>query len=105
MIRSLYCTSEGRVRADLSVEEFVAALQDPEGVLWVDFSDEPRDTCEPILRQTFGFHPLAIDDALEESHVPKIDDWGQYVYLDMEITAASPCLVVVTGHGYRPIDK
>jgi magnesium transporter len=65
----------------LRPEEFSAALQDAEGLLWVDFAGEPPDACEPILRETFGFHPLAVDDALEEVHVPKVDDWGQYVYL------------------------
>jgi magnesium transporter len=81
MIRSLYRTQEGHIRADLRPEEFSTALQDAEGLLWVDFASEPPGVCEPILRETFGFHPLAVDDALEEAHVPKVDDWGQYLYL------------------------
>jgi magnesium transporter len=36
---------------------------------------------EPILRDIFGFHPLAIEDALKETHVPKIDDWENYLYI------------------------
>jgi magnesium transporter len=24
---------------------------------------------------------LAIDDALQETHVPKLDDWGNYLYI------------------------
>jgi len=31
--------------------------------------------------QSFDFHPLAIDDALQETHAPKIDDWGKYLYI------------------------
>jgi magnesium transporter len=46
----------------------------------VDFNAEPLATVEPPLRDTFGFHALAIDDALREVHVPKIDDWGDYIY-------------------------
>ena len=34
----------------------------------------------PIL-QSFNFHHLAIDDALQETHAPKIDDWGDYLYI------------------------
>ncbi len=49
-------------------------------MLWVDFSGETPETCQPIL-ESFGFHPLAIDDALQETHSPKIDDWGSYIYL------------------------
>jgi magnesium transporter len=81
MVRSLYRTQDGQVRIDLRPDEFAQALQDPAGLLWVDFSGEPPEVCEPILRETFGFHPLAVDDALEESHVPKVDDWGEYLYL------------------------
>jgi magnesium transporter len=33
------------------------------------------------LRKVFAFHPLAVDDALIESHVPKVDDWGDYLYI------------------------
>ncbi len=34
---------------------------------------------------SFNFHPLAIEDALEETHVPRIDDWGAYLYLVLRI--------------------
>jgi magnesium transporter len=83
MIRSLYRAEDGHIRADLNPAEFATALQDVHSLLWVDFSREPPDMCEPILRETFGFHPLAVDDALEESHIPKVDDWGQYLYLTL----------------------
>jgi magnesium transporter len=46
----------------------------------VDFVAELPEACEPIL-QSFEFHPLAIEDALQQTHGPKIDDWGEYVYL------------------------
>jgi len=81
MIRSLYHTQDGQSRANLAPEEFTQALQDPSGLLWVDFEGEPPKVCEPILREIFGFHPLAVDDALAENHVPKVDDWGSYVYV------------------------
>jgi magnesium transporter len=36
------------------------------------------------MRDVFQFHALAIDDALRESHVPKIDNWGDYAYAVMQ---------------------
>jgi len=83
MIRSLYRTSDGRIDTDLRPDGLAVALKDTDGLLWVDFSSESPDVCEPILRDTFGFHSLAVDDALEELHVPKVDDWGQYLYLTL----------------------
>ena len=81
MIRSLYRTQDGHIHTDLRPSELAAALQDTDGLLWVDLAGEPPEACEPILHEVFGFHPLAVDDALQESHVPKVDDWGQYLYL------------------------
>ncbi len=81
MIRSLFRAQDGQVRTDVAAEEFGPLLRDPDGLLWVDMAAEPPEVCEPILRGTFGFHPLAVDDALQESHVPKVDDWGTYLYL------------------------
>ncbi|MFN2283187.1 MAG: magnesium/cobalt transporter CorA [Anaerolineae bacterium] len=81
MIRTLYFTGEGEIRTDIPRETLTTALQDKNGLLWLDLQEEPAEVCAPILRDIFGFHPLAIDDALEESHVPKVDDWAQYLYL------------------------
>ncbi len=90
MIRSLYRTQDGHLHADLGMDELSAALQDVSGLLWVDFADESAEACSPILRQTFGFHPLAVDDALEETHVPKVDDWGEYLYLTLHAVVFDP---------------
>jgi magnesium transporter len=63
------------------VTHWKVALHDRAGLLWVDFSDEPKEKVEKYLTDVFSFHPLAIDDALKQAHVPKVDDWGEYVYV------------------------
>jgi magnesium transporter len=83
MIRSLYF-SQGQTRSDLTVDDLPQKLKDAQGVLWVDFEETPSETDEPILRNVFGFHPLAVDDALQETHVPKLDDWGKYLYIVLQ---------------------
>lgn len=80
MIRSLYYVPGSSIRKDISPQEFSSLLKNRRGLLWVDFVSEPPETCLPIL-QSFGFHPLAIDDALQETHVPRLDDWGDYLYI------------------------
>jgi magnesium transporter len=81
MMRSLYRAQDGSLRTNLNSDEITTALNDKQGLLWVDLMDEAPEACKPILRETFGFHPLAVEDALQEVHVPKLDDWGQYLYL------------------------
>jgi magnesium transporter len=79
MIRSLYLTHAGELRADMPPEGIAAALEDKQGVMWVDVVGEPPETAEPLFRDVFHFHPLAIADALYQEHTPKLDDWGDYV--------------------------
>jgi magnesium transporter len=80
MIRSLYFVPGNPIRKDIPAHEFPHLTQNRQGLLWVDFVSEPSETCLPIL-QGFGFHPLAIDDALLETHVPRLDDWADYLYI------------------------
>src|SRR5262249_9569540 len=80
MPRAFYSSRTGNWRFELPATEWRTALQDQTGVLWVAFNVEPVATVEPPLRDTFGFHALAIDDALSEIHVPKIDDWRDYIF-------------------------
>jgi magnesium transporter len=80
MIRSLFYSPGKPVRTDIPPSEFPRLIRDRRGLLWVDFIGEPAEHAEPILR-AFNFHPLAIDDALQETHTPKVDDWGEYLYI------------------------
>ncbi len=80
MIRSVYF-SKSTIHTGLEIDEFQTAMKDRQGLLWVDFVAEPPEVDEPILTQVFGFHPLAVDDALQETHVPKIDDWESFLYI------------------------
>ena len=81
MIRTHYFQSNGELQPEIEPAGFAAAINEPGSLLWVDFIGEPPDACEPILLNTFGFHHLAVDDALRESHVPKVDDWDNYLYI------------------------
>lgn len=90
MLRSLYRAHDGTLRAGLTVDELRAVLGEPKGLVWVDFCDEAPERCEEILTGVFGFHPLAVDDALVETHVPKVDDWGNYIYMVVHGATCEP---------------
>jgi len=81
MLRTLCFIPGEDMRADIPVKEFSTLLKNPEALLWVDFVGEKPEACESILTGIFRFHPLAVDDALTETHTPKIDDWNDYVYI------------------------
>jgi magnesium transporter len=80
MIRSLYYINGKPIRKEIPPQEFPKLIKNRRGLLWVDFANEPPESCLPTL-QGFGFHPLAIEDALQQTHAPKLDDWGEYLYI------------------------
>jgi magnesium transporter len=48
--------------------------------VWVDLS-QPTPEESRILSDPFHFHQLAVEDALSELHHPKIESYGDYLYL------------------------
>ena len=55
-------------------------LKDDEETLRVDF-EAPSESESEILSTVFNFHPLAIEDCIAESQLPKLDDFGDYLFL------------------------
>ncbi len=81
MIRSLFLAADKSATWDLDPATLAQTLRDGSGTVWLDCQGEPPEACQPLLEGVFGFHPLAVDDALRETHVPKIDDWDRYLYI------------------------
>ena len=73
------------VKDGFTLEELPGLLTDKSSMTWVDLFESEASTEQPqmaeLLRDTFGFHPLSVEDALIESHTPKVDDWGSYIYI------------------------
>jgi len=81
MIRTIYRNNKGNFSTDIPEAHWKIALQDKGGLFWIDMGGEPEARVKSVLADVFHFHPLAIDDALQKAATPKIDDWGDYVYV------------------------
>jgi magnesium transporter len=97
LINTLYRSSDGQTQTGLETDAIRTALADTGGLLWIDLAAEPAENCRALFRDPFDFHPLAIDDALEETHVPKVDDWGRYLTVTLHAVKFDP-------GGEEPID-
>jgi magnesium transporter len=92
------------LRETADLEEVVRLFQSEGGALWVDLlvADAPAALArlranpgdgagsqpEQVLRDRFGFHPLAVEDALTTNHAPKIDDHEAYLFGILHTPAA-----------------
>lgn len=81
MIRILYRHRSGTIVSDLPVTQLRDAMRDNMARLWIDMLNPTPEESQQILTEFFRFHPLAIEDAVNDSHVPKLDDYSNYLYL------------------------
>jgi magnesium transporter len=107
----------------LDAADLVEHLKNQNNLIWVDLCNEELEPARKLLEETFGFHPLAVEDAIKEIHVPKIDDWDAYIYLvlcsiieceplkgeikfeELDIFVGQNYLVTVHDHPMKCIDR
>jgi magnesium transporter len=92
-IRVIYRDGTGAIHVDWPPERIAEAVGDPDGTAWIDVEDleaASSASVEALFRNIFRFHPLAIEDALKDTHVPKLDDWGAYLYMVVDTVEVQP---------------
>ncbi|MBI2496550.1 MAG: magnesium transporter CorA family protein, partial [Opitutae bacterium] len=81
MIRS-FIFSEGKlVGRDLELEALRLVLADKGLVAWVDLENPTDAEIKDILEGVFHCHPLAIEDCVTPSPLPKIEDYDDYLFM------------------------
>lgn len=64
-------------------EQLPALRADPAVVLWVDVSEAADDEARRVLGEWFSVHPLTIEDCLQDSPLPKVEQYDDYLYIVM----------------------
>jgi magnesium transporter len=83
---SCYSDPSGAIRQNLSRDEIARALASGVGTLWVDI--DTRDQGQvAILKETFRFHPLAIEEAVNPQSRVKLEEFDQYLLLIVRTVA------------------
>ncbi len=74
------CTSKGHYETTLDAAAICDVQHLPGETLWLDLVAPSADDFER-LREKFGFHPLAIEDATRIHHRPKVDSYDTYYFV------------------------
>lgn len=93
IIHLSYRDGSGVFHADWAVTRVDEAINDQAGLLWIDILGPDEHTGNHLqnwLCDHFHFHHLAVEDALKQSHVPRIDDWGEYLYIVFHVARIVP---------------
>ncbi|MGD8593986.1 MAG: CorA family divalent cation transporter, partial [Gammaproteobacteria bacterium] len=56
-------------------------LDDRQTLIWLDFSEHDAEREKALLTDTFGLHPLAVQDAQRERHPPKLETFKDHTFL------------------------
>ena len=81
MIHSFVFSDGKLVGRDLELEALRLVCADKGLVVWVDLDNPTDDEIKAILEGVFQFHPLAIEDCVTPSSLPKIEDYETYLFM------------------------
>ncbi len=70
----------GKELVEPSLDELPTMLADPSWNIWVDIEGVLTEDMEKLLKDTFNFHPLLIEDIFQES-IPKVEQHEAFLYL------------------------
>ncbi|MEK6684666.1 MAG: magnesium/cobalt transporter CorA [Nitrospirota bacterium] len=80
MIEIFTFSKENGLRRTTDIGALPDLLKEETESVWVDL-ESPTEEESQILTSLFNFHPLAIEDCIAESQLPKLDDFGDYLFL------------------------
>lgn len=83
MIQSFILSDGKVVGRDLEIEALRLVRGDKGLILWVNLDRPTPEETRAVLEGVFQFHPLAIEDCLAPSSLPKIEDYEDYLFLVM----------------------
>jgi magnesium transporter len=76
MIRSFVFTTQGKLHSkDIDMFLMPSLLSDTNLFLWVDLEHPTPEETKYVLEEVFHFHPLSIEDCVNVSPSPKVDEY------------------------------
>lgn len=81
MIRSFVFNNGKLVGQDLDVDSLKLVMFDKGLHVWIDLENCADEEVKPILEGACNFHPLAIEDCIKPSDLPKVDEYETYLFM------------------------
>lgn len=80
MLINCVAYQEGKKLSDISVDDISEYIQRPDGFVWVALRE--ADSAELVqMQQEFGLHDLAVEDARVGHQRPKIEEYGDSLFV------------------------
>lgn len=71
---------DGKVSEKIDLTKPIPHVGKPGDFIWIGLH-EPDDGALKRIQEHFGLHPLAVEDALDPKHLPKVEAYGDHLFL------------------------
>ena len=71
---------DGKVIGKIDMSKPIPPVSKPGDFIWIGLH-EPGDGVLKRVQEHFGLHPLAVEDALDPKHLPKVEAYGDHLFL------------------------
>lgn len=75
-----FITQNGDIKVLENVRELPAEITSDKTWAWLDLF-QPTEQELQMLQGPFAIHPISVEDCRKENHYPKLDDFGEYIFL------------------------
>jgi magnesium transporter len=71
---------DGRLLSEVDIASASLKLEKKEDFVWIGLH-EPDDATLALIQKQFGLHELAVEDALDARHLPKMENYGDHLFV------------------------
>jgi magnesium transporter len=71
---------DGRLLSEVDVAHASPKLEKKDDFIWIGLH-EPDDATLALIQNQFGLHELAVEDALDPRHLPKMESYGDHLFV------------------------
>jgi len=71
---------DGRLLTDVDSAKPIPTLEKKEDFIWIGLHEPDAATIKTI-QEHFGLHELAVEDALDPRHLPKMESYGETLFV------------------------
>ena len=71
---------DGRLLTEIDVAQASPKLEQAGDFVWIGLH-EPNDATLALVQEQFGLHELAVEDALDPRHLPKMESYGDHLFV------------------------
>jgi magnesium transporter len=120
MIRTIVYRDNKLVSGSMSLEQVVETRANPASMVWIDLAESADDEVRHVLGDVFSVHPLTIEDCLQDTPLPKVETYEDYLYMvlhavdysrkgkftttEVDFIIGTNFLITVHRHPLKPID-